>query len=63
MQSHELVQLRARYDRQTAAWNALRERFASLPQEKLRVAHDLLEEVSACVTAVATVRPMGGTRA
>jgi hypothetical protein len=62
MSAHELARLRERYDRQTAVWNQLRERFAALPQEKIRVANELLEELSAPVSTARTARSVAGVR-
>jgi hypothetical protein len=58
MPAHDLVllreQLREQYDRQTAAWIALKERFAALPEREIRVANHLLERLTAPVV------PAGG---
>jgi hypothetical protein len=50
-----LRELRERFDRQTAAWDDLRKRFASLPQESIVVADDLLDRLVAPASAAASL--------
>ena len=57
-----LAQLREQYDRQTAAWNALKARFAALPHERVRVANELLEQLSASVPIARAARSAAGVR-
>ncbi len=64
-QIEELRALRDRYDRQTAAWLALKERFSSLPAQRVSVAIQLLEEINEGVGALAKARggrPSAGVR-
>jgi hypothetical protein len=65
MSEHDdaLAQLRQQYDRQTAAWNALKDRFAALGHDRVRVANDLLEQLSASVRIARTARSVAGVRA
>jgi hypothetical protein len=58
MSANELARMRDEYDRQTAAWEQLKERFASLASAEIRVSPGLLERLGVPAAPVAPMPPV-----